>query len=103
VLLRGRRTRGFEAPQDVIAEVDRIGESLEAQRVIRQAGDRQRARDGAQRDDDVVEAHGHHVVLRLDACSALCGVELGRAAEDQLRMRTHQPERHDDVTRLERP
>jgi hypothetical protein len=84
VLLRGRRICGFEPSQDMVAEVDRIGEGLEAERVIGETGNRQRARDRAERDDDVLEAHGHHVVLGLDTRAALLRVEGGRAAEDQL-------------------
>jgi hypothetical protein len=47
----GRRGyRRLEPPQDVVAEVNRIREGLEAECVLREAGDRQRARDRAERD-----------------------------------------------------
>jgi hypothetical protein len=38
----------------VVAEIDRVGERLETERVIRQPGDRQRARDRAERERKLV-------------------------------------------------
>jgi hypothetical protein len=96
---RGRR--GFEAAQDVVAEIDRVGERLEAAAVVGQAGDRQRPRDGAERDHEVGVAQVDEALAGLDLDALPLRVVRDRAAEDEVGVRAHHPERDDDVPRLE--
>jgi hypothetical protein len=103
VRLVRRRRGGLQPAQDVVAEVDRVRERLEAAPVVGEAGDRERPRDGAERDDEVGVAQVDEALARLDLDAATRGVVVDRAAEDELRVRAHHPERDDDVPRLERP
>lgn len=64
------------------------GEVLEAERVLRQAGDRQDANDRSPRHDE----------LLVDELLLGCD----HAAEQQLGVRAHLPYRHDGVPRLQR-
>ena len=44
----------LELAEDVVAEVDRLGQGLEPEPVLGQARDRKRPRDGPERDDELV-------------------------------------------------
>ena len=92
---------GLQTAQDVVPQIDRVGQALEAERVVGEAGDGQCPRDGAERDDEVRVLDRDDVFLRLDGRLLLIGVDCSRAAEEQLRVRTHHPQRNDDVARLE--
>jgi hypothetical protein len=41
--------------------------------------------------------------LRLDGRGPGCRVERGQPAEEEVRVRAHEAQRHDDVARLQRP
>ena len=75
---------------------------LEAEPVLGEAGDRQRARVRAQREDGLLVVDGDRLRSRLDRGDALLGVERGEPSKEQLRVRAHHPQRHDDMARLER-
>ena len=87
----------------MVPQLDGVGERLEAERVLAQARDRQRARDGAERDDDVLVGDLDELLVGLHPDAAGVRVERDGPAEDELRVRAHHPEGHDDVARLERP
>jgi hypothetical protein len=89
--------------EDVVAEVDRVGEGLEGERMLGQAGDRQRPRDGAERQHEVAPLDRLRALVCLDRCGPRVEIERGHAAEDQLGVRAHLTQRHDAVARLERP
>ncbi len=57
VLGRGR----FEPAQHVVAELDRVREVLEAEPVLGEPGDRQRARERAQREDGLLVVDGERL------------------------------------------
>ncbi len=48
------RRGGLEAPQEPVPERDRVGDVLEPPPVLGEAGDRERARHGAKRDDEAL-------------------------------------------------
>ncbi len=98
VLGRGR----FEPAQHVVAEVDRVGEVLEAEPVLGEPGDWQRARERAECEDCLLVVDDDCPGTGLDRRDALLRVEGGEPPEKQLGMRTHHSQRHDHVTRLER-
>ena len=98
VLGRGR----LEPAQHVVAEVDRVGEVLEAEPVLGETGDRQRPRERAEREDGPLVVDGERLRTGLDRGDALLRVERREPAEEQLGVRAHHPQRHDDVARLER-
>jgi hypothetical protein len=54
-----RGSRGFEPAEDVVAQMDCIRKRLEAERVLGEARDGQRARDRAECDDEFAKVHGH--------------------------------------------
>src|SRR5918999_6069837 len=82
--------------------MDCVGEVLEAESMVGEPGNRQRPRDRAERDDQLAVRDGEQLVLRLDLYLSLLRGDAGRAAEDELGVRTHLPERDDDVSWLER-
>ena len=88
----------------MIAQEDRVGERAEGERVLRESRHGQRPRPPAERDDEALVADGEQAGLRLDADRTGFGVVLAaRPAEQELRVRAHLPQRHHDVTRLDRP
>ena len=94
----------FQLPQDVVTQMDRIGEVLEAERVRGEAGNGERPGDGAERQHEVLPGDVERARLRrLDVCGSPLRVDRGHAAEQQLGVRAHLAQRHDDVPRLERP
>ena len=98
---RGRHRR-FESSQDVVSKVDRVRERFEADAVVGEPRDRQRARDGAERDNDVSIPDVEERLFGLDPHALLLRVERRRASEQELGVRAHLPQRNDDVPRLER-
>jgi hypothetical protein len=100
-LVRGDVGR-LQPLQDVVAEVDRVGEVLEAERMVGEPGNRQRPRDRANGDDEVLVADVDEAFERLDLDAAVAEVERRRMPEDELGVRAHRPQRYDDVARLER-
>ena len=86
----------------MVAEVDRVGKRLERERVLGQAGHRQRTRDGAERQHEVIPRDRLRAFVGLDGGRLRLEVDAGRAAEDHLGVRTHRAQRHDAVARLER-
>jgi hypothetical protein len=88
--------------EHVVAQVDRVGKGLEADAVLGQAGDRQRARDRAERDHEVLVVEVEQALARLDLHPFAVEVEPRRPSEDELGMRAHHPQRHDHVAGLER-
>ena len=72
---------GLEAAEDVVAEVDRSRQRLEAERVLGEPGDRQRARGRAERDHDLGVADVDDVLGGLDPCEALPVVDRGHLAQ----------------------
>ena len=100
----GRRGgRGLEAPQDVVAQRDRVGEVLEAECMIGEPGDGQRPGNRAERDDEVLVGHIDEHFLGLDLDALPVGSVGDCAPEHEVGVRAHQPQRHDDVAWLERP
>ena len=92
----------LEPAQHVVAEMDRVREVLEAETVLGEPGDRQCARERAQREDGPVVVDSDCLRTGLDRGDALLRVERREPTEEQLRVRAHDPQRHDDVARLER-
>jgi hypothetical protein len=101
VLFGGCGGCGLQSAQHVGPQVDRVRERLEAKRVLREAGDGQRPRNGAERDDEVRVPDLDDVFLGLHGCLPSIGVYRSRATEEQLRVRAHHPERNHDVAWLE--
>ena len=101
VVVGGGRVGRVEPLQDVVAQVDRVGEVLEAQRVLGEAWDRQGPRDRAERDHELAVGHGHVSFERVDLDVAAGEVQLGRPAEEHVRMRAHHAQRDDHVARLQ--
>ena len=64
--------------------------------------DRERARNRAERDDEVAVGHVDQRFLGLDLDASALRVVRDRAAEDQVGVRAHDPQRHDHVAWLER-
>jgi hypothetical protein len=94
--------RGLEAAQYVIVQPDRVRQILEAERILGEIWNRQRPGDGSQGDDEVAVLDPEQLLLGLDLHALPAGVERHRAAEDQLCVRAHLPQRNDDMARLER-
>ena len=82
---------------------DPVGEGLEAEPVLGQPGDRKRARNGAERHDELLVADVELSVLRHDPDETRLLVERGCSSEQQVRVRAHHPQWDDDVAGLERP
>jgi hypothetical protein len=70
--------------------------------VVGEARDRQRPRDGAERDDELLVADVDDSVLRLDVHAATLVVDVRRPAEHEVGVRAHDPQWNDDMARLER-
>ena len=99
--LVGCRVGGFEPLQHVVAQVDGVGQVLEAECVIGEPRDRERARDRPERDDEVAVADVHDPLERLDLNAPALEVERRRAAKDELGVWAHRAQGHDHVPRLE--
>ena len=82
--------------------MDRVCEVLEAEAVLGQAGNRQSARDRAEREDGLLVADFERAGLGLHRCRTAGRVERRQLSEEQLRMGAHQAQRHHDMARLER-
>ena len=93
----------LELAQDVVAQVDRIREALEPERVLGEAGDGERAGDGPEGDDEALVPDPRRADLRLDVGRAGVEVERRRSSQDELGVPAHHPERHHDVAGLQRP
>ncbi len=100
--LVGGRGGGLQSPEDVVPEVDRIREILEAEPVVGEPGDRQHAGNGSDCDHELRVADREHAVLGLDPDEPSFRVELVGVSEEQLRVRAHQPQWDHGVPRLER-
>ena len=98
-LSRGRRV--LELAQHVVSEVDRVGQALEAEAVLGEAGHRQRARDGTERHHELLVADPVRSKLALSGHELLRLVEGGGTGEQELGVRAHDAERHHDVPWLE--
>ena len=96
------RCCGLERAEEPVAERDRVGDVLETLAVLGEARDRERPRHGAERDDEPLVPDLERTAERLGDDRLPLGVAREDAAEQQLRVRAHRPERHDDVPRLER-
>jgi hypothetical protein len=92
---------GLQLTEDVVAEVDRVREALESERVLWESRNRQHARHGAERHDEVVVLELGRRALDDDADAPRLLVDGRRVPQQQLRVRAHDAERDDDVARLE--
>ncbi len=88
----------------MVAERDRVGEVLEAHARARRARDGERARRRAERDDEalVADLESARRAIRRRPLAPLAVVPRD-AAEHELGVRAHLPQRDDDVSRLDRP
>ena len=93
----------LERAQDVVAQRDRLGQRLEAARVLGEARDRQRAADRADGDDELVVGEVLDRALEvLDLQRVALRRRAGDPAEAQVdAARQLLAQRHDDVARLE--
>ena len=98
----GREVGGLELGEHVVAKRDRVGEVVEAESVLGEPRNGQRARDRAECEHQPLVAHLEGPGMRLDRDRARRLVEGGRGTHDKLRPRAHHPERDDDVAGLER-
>jgi hypothetical protein len=80
--LRRRGGGGLEPPEHVVAQVDPLGEILEAEPVLREPGDRKHARDGAERDDELPVADGLDAFVHLYTRDLVLEVD-SRCSSDQ--------------------
>ena len=103
LLLVERGVGRLELVEDVVAQVDRVGECLERECVLGQTGDRQRPRHGAECQHELAPPDRLRPLVRVNGRRLRFEVERGDAAEDELRVRAHDAQRHDAVARLERP
>ena len=71
--------------------------------MLGEAGDRQGARHGAERQHELAPAERLHSLVRLDRRGLRLEVDGVHGAEDKLGVRAHDAQRHDAVARLERP
>jgi hypothetical protein len=86
----GRRGRGgLELAEDVVTEMDRVGERLEGDGVLGQTRNGQRADDRARREDEVLVADPEELVLRAHLHAAAPGVVSGRVPHEQLGVTAH--------------
>ena len=95
--------RALELEQHPVPERDRVGEVLEPDAVLGEAGNRKRARRRAERHDEAFVADLERAGQRLDRHGTSVVVVPGDAPENELGMRAHLAERDHDVARLERP
>ena len=102
VLLVVCRRGCLQPPEDVVSEVDRVGEGLEPEAVLGETWDRQRARDRAERQHDVSVMDVDALLARVHVDGLAVGVETRRLSEQEFGVRAHEPQRDDDVPRLER-
>ncbi len=94
---------GLEFPQHVVAELDGVGEILERKPVLGQARDRERARNRPERDHQPIPGEREVArVGRLHRHGARGLVDRRDPTEDELGLRAHLSQRHDDVTGLDR-
>ena len=75
----GRGVGELDLAQHLVAQADRVGEVLEAERVLAQPRHGRHARDRAERDDEVVVLDRERAGLGLDVHDAALGVEARRA------------------------
>jgi hypothetical protein len=95
--------RGLELSQHAVAQVDRVGEVLEAERVLREARDGERPRDRARCEHELLVGDLEAARVRgLHVHDATLLVQRRRGAEQQLGVPAHLAQGHDDVARLER-
>jgi hypothetical protein len=92
----------LDLAQHVVAQVDRVGHALEAERVLAQAGDVGEARDRAERDHEVGVGDAEAPGLGLDVDAPGLRVERDGRAEQQVGVRRHRPDRDEHVARLDR-
>ena len=96
--------RALERLDHVVAQPDRVGQALEPDRVLVEAGNGQRARDRADGDEELVVADLLVLALvRRERQRAGLGVVGGDRAEAQVRALQDVAQRRDDVARLQRP
>ena len=95
--------RRLEAPQNMVPEVDRVREVFEAEAVLGEPGNRQPAGDRAEREDSLVVADREGPGLGFDGRGSPGRFQSGQPAQEEVRVRAHEPQRDDDVTWLERP
>ena len=93
----------LELQEHVVAERDRVGEVLEAHAVLGETRNRERPRRRPERHDEAFVTDLDRAGERLDGHGRPLVVVARDAAQDELRMRAHLPERDDDVARLDRP
>jgi hypothetical protein len=91
----------LELTQDMVAEVDGVGEALEAERVLCEPRDGQRACDGSERDDHALISHFRRAELGLPVHRLRAAVVGSCSTEDELGISAHHAERDDDMARLE--
>src|SRR5262249_50680511 len=99
-LLVGRGVGLVQLLKDVVAQADGLLDALHAEALLGEAGDREGAGDGAERDDEVVE--GQLVRLadqRGDRGDLAVLVDGGDPAGEDLRLGQHAPQRDDDMPR----
>ena len=102
-LVRGR-CRQFELLQDLVSQLDRLGDALESRGVLEQTGNRRGARDRAQGDHQRVEADRRLTALGQPyRRRALHQVDGRDPAQHEPGVRAHHPHRHNHVARLHRP
>ena len=83
------RRGGLERAQEPVAERDRVGDVLEPLAVLGEAGDGERPRNGAERDDESLVADLERAAERLGDDRLRSRVAREDAAEQQLRVRAH--------------
>jgi hypothetical protein len=103
LLCTGRGVCCLELPEHVVAERDRVGQVAEAVAVLGEAGHRQHAGDGAEREHEAVVADLDEAVDRLDDHRFPVGMDGRQPSNDELAVRAHHAQRDDDMPRLERP
>ena len=92
-----------QAGEKVVAQGDGLFDALERDRVLLQARDRQRTRDRAGGEDDVVVVElERFIVLRFDGGELLGVVDRGDLRGDDLGTRQVAAQRHHSVTGLDR-
>jgi hypothetical protein len=99
----GGRSGGLQPRQHVISEVNRLGQRLEAERVLGEARNRQRADNGAECDDEIRVPEPEDALVGLNLNAALAGVVGENAAEHEVCVPAHRSEGDDGVPRFKRP
>ena len=98
LLVVERSVGQLELLEDVVAQIDRIGQRLEREPVLGQARDGKRPRHGAECDDEIAPAHR----AAVDQRGASLEIEALRPPEQELGVGAHHAQRDDGVPRLER-